>query len=70
MPRRDLLRLLGATARIPCVPGKAAATVRFGRAAHRAVRAGSLRALSPETSSADTPSKKGPGGAAGAGGRK
>ena len=48
MHRRDLLRLLGASALIPFVPDEAGAAVQFGQAAHRAVRAGSLRALSAE----------------------
>jgi glucoside 3-dehydrogenase (cytochrome c) hitch-hiker subunit len=48
MHRRDLLRLIGASALIPFVPGEADAAVQFGQATHRAVRVGCLRALSSE----------------------
>jgi hypothetical protein len=48
MHRRDLFRLLSASALIPFLPGEATAAARFGHAAHRAVRTGSLGTLSPE----------------------
>jgi hypothetical protein len=47
MLRRDLLRLLAASAALPFVPRSAEAALEFGRSAHRAVRAGAMRALDP-----------------------
>ncbi len=47
MRRRDLVRILTATALLPWVPREAGAAVAFGRRAHRTARSTDLEALSP-----------------------